>query len=61
MNPLPIKQSDRCICDLCNGKYIQVDPVKCECTECITGQYRPAISEEDYEAHNNLGTNSYGK
>src|SRR5882762_3766019 len=45
------KYDGRCICDLCNGKYVQIDPVGCSCTECIIGEYRPAINEKDYEKH----------
>jgi hypothetical protein len=56
MNPLPIKINGKCMCELCKGRYIQVDPVKCGCTECITGEYRPAIDIEDYEAHKELST-----
>lgn len=44
---------EKCNCELCQGKYLQVDPVDCGCTECITGKYRPAINEEDYQEHQN--------
>lgn len=41
-----------CDCELCKGKFLAVDPIDCECTECIVGEYRPAIDKEDYEKHN---------
>lgn len=56
MNPLPLKVGQKCVCDLCEGKYIQVDPVGCGCTECVTREYRPAESNEDYYAHREIGT-----
>jgi hypothetical protein len=49
---LPEKIDSKCVCELCKGECIQVDPVGCGCTECITGEYRPAINEEDYQLHN---------
>ena len=45
-------ESKKCKCELCEGKYIQVDPVGCGCTECIIGEYRPARDEYDYKVHN---------
>ncbi len=43
-----------CTCKYCKGEYfIQVDPISCGCTECLTREYRPAISKEDYELHKN--------
>ena len=56
MNPLPVKVNNMCVCELCEGKYLQVDPVNCACTECITGEYRPAINQEDYDVHNGDAT-----
>jgi hypothetical protein len=57
-NPLPPELNGRCICELCKGDCIQVDPVGCGCTECQIGEYRPAVDEEDYEVHNGeLATN----
>ena len=50
--PLIVNELGKCMCVRCEGKYIQVDPVGCGCTECITRQYRPAINEEDYDRHN---------
>ena len=38
------------------NKVVDVDPVNCGCTECLTKEYRPAISQEDYQAHKELDT-----
>lgn len=56
MNPLPVKLNEKCVCELCVGKITQVDPVGCSCTECLSGEYRPAVDEDDYSAHNGDAT-----
>lgn len=48
---MPNNNKGKCECELCEGKYLQVDPVGCGCTECITGEYRPARDEYDYDVH----------
>ena len=30
----------------------QVDPVGCDYTECLTGEYRPAVDQDDYDRNN---------
>lgn len=49
--PNPSK-GGKCQCFLCEGRYIQVDPVDCGCTECLIGEYRPARNQRDYDFHN---------
>lgn len=33
---------------------IQIDPPNCGCTECITGEYRPAVDPAEFENYRDM-------